>query len=75
MTPLVKKLLQFVGTMVLLGVLMMIIAKIPLFDEFPSDIHIELGNFQVNVPITASLVVSALLSGVIWAVSYLGKKL
>jgi len=61
-----SRLLIFAGLiLLLLGLLWPWLARLPLF-HLPGDIVIERGNFRFYVPITTSIVISLLLSILLW---------
>ena len=57
-----------------IGALMMFSDKIPFIGKLPGDINIKKDNFQLYVPITTSIILSILLSLVMWVISFLNKK-
>jgi len=60
--------------MVVVGLLLMYSDKIPLLGKLPGDIHIKKENTEFYFPIVTSLVLSLLLSGLMWLISYFSKK-
>ena len=74
MISLGKTLLIFGVVMVVAGLALMFFDKIPLLGRLPGDIHIKKEHTEFYFPIVSSLVVSLLLSGVLWLISMLGKK-
>ncbi len=74
MVGLGKLLVVFGVVMVVVGCVLMFFDKIPLLGKLPGDIHIKKDNTEFYFPIVTSLVLSLLLSGILWLVSYLGKK-
>jgi hypothetical protein len=56
------------------GLLLMFFDKIPLLGKLPGDIHIKKENTEFCFPIVTSLVLSLLLSGLMWLISYFSKK-
>lgn len=56
---------------VVLGLLLYASPSIPLLGKLPGDIRIERPGFRLYLPITSCLLVSALLSAVLWLVSKL----
>ena len=74
MQPLGKLLIVFGSVIVCVGVLMMFFDKIPFIGKLPGDINIKKDNFQFYFPITTSIIISVLLSGVMWLVSFWSKK-
>ncbi len=61
---------------VVIGALLMISEKVnfPLFGKLPGDIHIKGKNFQIYFPIATSIVLSVLLTLILYAISYFSKK-
>ena len=55
--------------LVTLGLLLYASPSIPLLGRLPGDIRIERPGFRVYVPITSCIVVSLLLSGILWILS------
>ena len=74
--------MQFFGkSMVLFGVIMVVVGlvlmfsdKIPFLGKLPGDIHIKKDNFEFFFPITTSILLSLLLSAVLWIIAYLRGK-
>jgi hypothetical protein len=56
---------------VLLGLLLMVIGKIPLIGRLPGDIIIEKRNFVLYLPIGTSILLSILLSLILY---FLGRR-
>jgi hypothetical protein len=69
-----KALVLFGVVLVAVGVILMFFDKIPLLGKLPGDIHIKKQNFEFYFPIVTSIVLSLLLSGVLWLISYFSKK-
>jgi hypothetical protein len=62
------------GVVVVLGVLLLIGDRIPFLGKLPGDISIRRENFQLYIPITTSLILSLLVTALVWMVSrYRGK--
>jgi hypothetical protein len=72
--PFGKLLIVFGAVMILAGVLLMFTDKIPFLGKLPGDLNIKKENFQFYVPITTSILLSIILSLVVWAISYFSKK-
>lgn len=71
----IGKLLVLVGLVsVLLGVVLMFFDKIPFLGKLPGDISIKRDNFQFFFPITTSIVLSVLISLILWIISHLRGK-
>ena len=64
------KFLVVVGSMVvLLGVLLMFFDKIPFLGKLPGDIIIKRENFRFYFPITTSIILSVMISLLLWLFS------
>lgn len=69
------KFLILIGiVLVAVGLLMNFVGKIPFVGKLPGDIHIKKENFEFYFPLATSLVLSLLLTGILWLISYFGKK-
>jgi hypothetical protein len=69
-----KTLVLFGVVMVVVGLVLMFFDKIPLLGKLPGDIHIKREQSEFYFPIVTSLVLSLLLSGVLWLISYFTRK-
>lgn len=70
----VGKFLVFIGVLiVLLGVGLMFFDKIPFLGKLPGDIRIERENFKFYFPLTTSILVSILVSVILWLISHFRK--
>jgi hypothetical protein len=56
------------------GLLLMLAPKIPFLGKLPGDIHIKKDNFEFYFPLATSIVLSLVFSGILWLISYFGKK-
>jgi hypothetical protein len=73
--PLLGKVLVVTGLAVAaLGLALMFSDRLPLLGRLPGDIHIRKDNFELYVPLGTGIVVSVLVSLVVWLVSYFSKK-
>jgi hypothetical protein len=52
--------------LILLGVLYLVFGKVPLIGRLPGDFRIERENFRFYFPLATSLLVSALVTLLIW---------
>lgn len=69
------KFLILIGiVLVAVGLLMNFFGKIPFVGKLPGDIHIKKENFEFYFPLATSLLLSLLLTGILWLISFLGKK-
>jgi hypothetical protein len=57
-----------VGVVVLFG------NKIPFIGKLPGDIHIERENFRFYFPLGTSILLSVLITAIVWIISLIGKK-
>ena len=69
-----KILVLFGAVMVVVGLLLMVFDKIPLLGKLPGDIYIKKENVELYFPIVTSIVLSLILSGILWLISYFSKK-
>lgn len=53
-----------------IGVVWLIVPSIPLLGKLPGDIRIERENFRFYFPLTTCILLSLLLTGVMWLVRY-----
>ncbi|MBI5476460.1 MAG: DUF2905 domain-containing protein [Ignavibacteriales bacterium] len=75
MTQHLGKILIILGIVITgIGILLRFTDKIPFIGKLPGDISINKENYQIFFPITTSIILSILLTGIIWLLSYLSKK-
>ena len=74
MMPIGKMLIVLGAVLVGVGLLVTFFDKIPFLGKLPGDIHIKQENFQVYFPIASSVVLSLLLTIILWIFSHFGKK-
>ena len=74
MQPFGRLLIVFGLVIVGVGVLMMFSDKIPFLGKLPGDISIKKDNFQLYIPITTSILLSVVVSVVLWLFSWLKQK-
>ena len=53
-----------------IGVVWLIVPSIPLLGKLPGDIRIERENFRFYFPLTTCILLSLLLTGIMWLVRY-----
>ena len=58
------------GLIVIVGIVLMFSDKIPFLGKLPGDISIKRDNFQLYFPITTSIVLSILVSVILWVFSH-----
>ncbi|GIX00728.1 MAG: hypothetical protein KatS3mg111_4060 [Pirellulaceae bacterium] len=70
---------QFAWTLILIGLsiaivglLWLLIPHIGWLGRLPGDIRIENENVRIYIPITTSLLLSMLLTGLLWLLSWMG---
>jgi len=69
-----KMLVLMGGLIVLVGIVLMFSDRIPFLGKLPGDIFIKRDNFQFYFPITTGIILSLLVSLILWIVSqYKGK--
>jgi len=61
-----KILIIFGGTLILLGVIFIFIPKVPYLGKLPGDIYIKKENFNFYFPLTSCLIISFIISFIIW---------
>ena len=64
-----KLLILFGGVLIVVGALMVLVDKLPWLGRLPGDIYIERRHFTFFFPITTSILVSAILSLLLYIVS------
>lgn len=69
-----KLLIVFGFVIVAVGVLLAYSDRIPFIGKLPGDITIKKENLQFYFPITTSIVISLLVTGILWAISFMNKK-
>ena len=69
-----KLLVVFGLLMVCLGVLLVFYDKIPFLGKLLGDVNIKKDNFQFYFLITTSVIISVLLSLILWLISFLSRK-
>jgi hypothetical protein len=71
----IGKILVGLGALLMVvGVILLFVPKIPYLGKLPGDIHIKKDNFELYIPLATSLLLSVLLSGILWFISHFGKK-
>lgn len=69
-----KLLVLLGGVLVVVGLALMFAPKIPFLGKLPGDIHIKKDNFEFYFPLATSILLSLVLSGMLWLISHFGKK-
>ena len=67
----IGKLLIAIGlTIVLLGALFLLLGQLGLF-KLPGDLHFGSKNWRIFIPITSCIIISIILTLILWLISYL----
>ncbi len=59
---------------VLVGLVLMVVPRVPFLGKLPGDIHIRRDNLEIFIPLTTSLLLSLLVSLGIWVYRYFTKE-
>lgn len=69
------KILVVAGGLICIGgMLLLLWEKIPFLGKLPGDLTFKSGNTHVYVPLASSIVVSLVVSALVWFVSHILKK-
>ncbi len=72
--PALGKVLLLVGLVIAaVGLVLIFSDRVPWLGKRPGDITIDKGNFRIYVPITTCILLSVVISLVLWVVSQLRK--
>ncbi len=64
--------LIFVGmVIVLVGLIWLLLPSVPWLGRLPGDIRIEGDDFQFYFPITTSILISVVLTAIMWLISWI----
>ena len=61
-----KALIAFGLLIVLAGVVLVLVGRVPWIGRLPGDIHIQRGNFTFYFPVATSLLVSVILTVIVY---------
>ncbi len=64
-----KSLILLGAVIVVIGLVLIVAPKIPYLGKLPGDIHIKKENFEFYFPLATSIVISVVLSGILWLLS------
>ena len=64
-----KSLILLGAIIVVIGLVIIAAPKIPYLGKLPGDFHFRKGNFEFYFPLATSIVVSVILSGILWLLS------
>jgi hypothetical protein len=72
---------HFGKVMIILGVVLIVVGaaltlsdRLPLLGKLPGDIHFKRGNVHVYLPLMTSLVLSVLLSAILWLAGHITRR-
>ena len=66
--------LVIIGVLIaVIGVVWLLLPSVPWLGKLPGDIVIERENFRFYLPITTYILLSLLLTGIIWLVRYFSR--
>jgi len=60
--------------LILVGLAVTLWDRIPLLGKLPGDIHFKRGNFQLYFPVMTSILLSAVLTIVLWIAGHFTRK-
>ena len=63
-----RMLVVFGVLLALAGVVLMLVARVPWLGRLPGDVHVQRGNWTFYFPLATSLLVSVVLTLVLWLV-------
>ncbi|MBI3006486.1 MAG: DUF2905 domain-containing protein [Ignavibacteriales bacterium] len=69
-----KLLILLGGILVVVGVVLTFFDKIPYLGKLPGDFHVKKDNFEFYFPLATGVVLSLLLSGILWVINHFGKR-
>jgi hypothetical protein len=74
MDTLGKSLIIIGVVFIVVGMAVLFGPKLPIIGKLPGDFHIKKENFEVYIPLATGLLISLLLSGLLWVIQYFSKK-
>jgi hypothetical protein len=74
MDTLGKSLIIIGVVFIVVGMVVLFGPKLPIIGKLPGDFHIKKENFEVYIPLATGLLISLLLSGLLWVIQYFSKK-
>jgi hypothetical protein len=74
MLTLGKNLVLLGAVIVVIGLIIMLAPKIPYLGKLPGDIHIKKGNFEFYFPLATCILLSFVISFILWLYFHIGKK-
>jgi hypothetical protein len=71
----IGRLLILLGVVFLVvGGVLLVAGKIPFLGRLPGDIHVKRENFEFHFPLATSLLLSLLLTGILWLIARLWRR-
>jgi hypothetical protein len=74
MAGLGKILILFGGVLVIVGLILVLSPRIPYIGKLPGDIHFKRDNLEFYFPLATSVLLSVLVSGILWVINHFDKK-
>jgi hypothetical protein len=74
MAGLGKILILLGSVLVIVGLILILSPKIPYIGKLPGDIHIKRDNFEIYFPLATSILLSVLVSGILWVMNHFDKR-
>ena len=74
LTGLGKSLILLGFVFVAVGLALVLVPKIPFLGKLPGDVHLKKENFELYLPFATSVVLSLIVSGILWIIQYFGEK-
>jgi len=56
-----------------IGIVWLLAPSIPWMGKLPGDINLERENFRFHFPVVTSLVISLVLTGILWLIRFISK--
>jgi hypothetical protein len=56
------------------GAMLTFHVKIPYVGKLPGDLHVKRDGFELYIPLASGIILSLLASGILWLISYWGRK-
>jgi hypothetical protein len=69
-----KILILLGGVLIVVGFILVLVPRIPYIGKLPGDIHVKSENFEIYLPLASSILLSIIVSGILWTIGLIGKK-
>lgn len=69
-----RLLIAFGVVFIVVGALLLFTGRIPYLGQLPGDIHIKRENFEFHFPLATSLLLSLVLTGLLWLIASLWRR-